>query len=53
MKFFPQKLSGWLSPTHIKKPILGTLKTGSKLVGAGILKGAGAEIAGNMSSKHK
>ena len=51
MKFFPRKLSGRLSPKCIKKPILGTLKTGSKLVGAGILMGAGAEIAGQLSSR--
>ena len=47
----PWKLSGKLSPKRIKKPVLGTLKTGTKLVGAGILMEAGAEIAGHLSSK--
>ena len=45
MKLFPQKLSGKLLPKLIKKPLLGTLKTGLKHVGVG------AEIAGHISSK--
>ena len=51
MRLIPQKLSQELSPKYIEKPILGTLKTGTKLVGAGILMGAGAKIAGHISSK--
>ena len=39
-----------LSKTY-KKNFLGTLKIGTKLVGAGMLMGAGAEIAGDISSK--
>ena len=34
-----------------KKVILGTLKSGSKWLGAGLLIGAGAEIGGHISSK--
>ena len=33
------------------KTFVGTLKTGTKLVGAGLLMGAGAEIAGHISSQ--
>ena len=51
MRFMPQKWSRKLSPKHAKKLILGTLKTGTKLVGAGILMGAGTEIAQHISIK--
>ena len=47
----PQKWSGKFSPKCIKKPFLGTLKTGTKLVGTGILMGAGAKVAVHISSK--
>ena len=40
-----------LSPKHPKKTILGTLKSGTKFLGAGLLMGAGAELAGHISSK--
>ena len=51
MRFTPRKWSKKLSPKNGKKTILGTLKTGTKVVGAGILMGAGSEIAGHISSK--
>ena len=53
MRFTPRKWSKKLSPKNGKKTILGTLKTGTKLVGAGLLMGAGAEIVGHISSKAK
>ena len=51
MRFIPRKITSRLSPKHPKKTILGTLKSGTKFVGAGLLMGAGAEIAGHISSK--
>ena len=51
MRLIPHKWSGKLSQKPIKKTFLGTLKTGTKLVGAGMLMGAGAKIAGHISSK--
>ena len=51
MRFIPRRLSRKLSAKNGKKTILGTLKTGTKLVGAGHLMGAGAEVAGHISSK--
>ena len=51
MRLIPQKWSGKLSQKPIKKTFLGTLKTGTKLVSASMLMGAGAEIAGHISSK--
>ena len=40
-----------LSPKHAKKTFVGTLKTGTKLVGAGLLMGASAKITGHISSQ--
>ena len=40
-----------LSPKHPKKTILGTLKDGTKLVGAGLMLGARTELAGHISRK--
>ena len=51
MRFIPRRLTKKLSPKNGKKTILGTLKTGTKFVGAGLLMGAGAEVAGYISSK--
>ena len=51
IRFTPHKWSKKLSPKNGKKTILGTLKTGTKLVGAGLLLGASAEVAGHISSK--
>ena len=51
MRLIPRKWSGKLSQKPVKKTILGTLKTGTKLVGAGILMGAGAKITEYPSSK--
>ena len=51
MRYIPRRLSRKLSPKNGKKTILGTLKTGTKLVGAGLLMGAGAEVPGHVSSK--
>ena len=51
MRFIPRRLSRKLSPKNGKKTILGTLKTGTKLVGASLLKGTSAEVAGHISSK--
>ena len=53
MRFIPWKLSGKVSPKRINKPVLGTLKTGTKLVGAGILMGASAELLGIFPAKPK
>ena len=51
MRFMPWKWQKKLSPKHAKKTLVGTLKTGTKLVGAGLLMGTGAEIAGHISSQ--
>ena len=51
MMFTPRKWSKKLSPKNGKKTIMGTIKTGTKLVGAGLLMGAGAKVAGHISSK--
>ena len=51
MRFIPRRLTKKLSPKNGKKTILGTLKIGTKLVGAGLLMGAGAEVARHISSK--
>ena len=51
MRLIPHKWSGKLSQKPVKKTIVETLKTGTKLVGARILMRAGAEIAGYASSK--
>ena len=51
MRLIPHKWSGKLSQKPVKKTILGTLKTGTKLVGGGMLMGAGAKIAGHISSR--
>ena len=51
MRFIPRGLTLRLSPKHPKKTILGTLKDGTKLVGAGLLMGGGMEIAGHISRK--
>ena len=51
MRFMPRKWQKKLSPKHAKKTFVGTLKTGTKLVGAGLLMGAAAELVGHISSK--
>ena len=51
MRFTPKKILSRLSPKNPKKSILGTLKTSSKFLGMGLLMGAGAEVAGHISSK--
>ena len=51
MRFMPWKWQKKLSPKQAKKIFVGTLKTGTKLVGASLLMGASAEIGGHISSK--
>ena len=51
MRFLPKKLPKLSKNQSNKKTVLGTLKSGSKWLGAGLLMGAGAEIAGHISSK--
>ena len=51
MRFMPWKWLKKLSPKRAKKTIVGTLKTGTKLVGAGLLMGVGAEITGHISNQ--
>ena len=51
MRFIPRKITSRLSPKNPKKTILGTLKSGTKFLRAGLLMGAGAEVAGHISSK--
>ena len=51
MRFLPKKLPKLSKSKSNKKVVLGTLKSGSKWLGAGLLMGAGAEIAGHISSK--
>ena len=51
MRFIPRRLTKKLLPKNGKKTILGTFKTGTKLIGAGLLMGAGAEVTGHISSK--
>ena len=51
MRFMPRKWQKKLSPKHAQKTFVGTLKTDTKLVGAGLLMGAGAEIAWHISSQ--
>ena len=51
MRFIPRKLTSRLFPKYPKKTVLGTLKSGTKFLGAGLLMGAGAELAGHISSK--
>ena len=51
MRLIPCKWSGKLSQKPVKKTVLGSLKTGTKSVGAGMIMGAGAEIAGHVFSK--
>ena len=53
MRLIPRKWSGKLSQKPVKKTILGTLKTGTKLVGAGMLMGAGAKIADTFLAELK
>ena len=51
MRFILSKLTSRFSLKHPKKTILGTLKDGTKLVAAGLLRGSGAEIVGHISRK--
>ena len=51
MRFIPCRLTRKLSPKNGKKTNLGTLKTGTKLIGASLLMGANAKVAGHISSK--
>ena len=51
MRLFPKKMPKRSKSKSNKKVVLGTLKSGSKWLGAGLLMGAGAEIAGHISSK--
>ena len=51
MRLFPKKWPKLSKSKSNKKVVLGTLKSGSKWLGAGLLMGAGAEIAGHISSK--
>ena len=40
-----------LPKNRIRKPLVGTLKTSSKLLGASVHTGAGAELTSHVSSK--
>ena len=51
MRFTPKKITSRLLPKNPKKTILGTLKSSSKFLRMGLLMGAGAEVAGHISSK--
>ena len=51
MRLFPKKWPKLSKSKSNKKVVLGTLKSGSKWLGAGLLMGAGAEIVGHISSK--
>ena len=52
MRFLPKMKLPKLSKTKSnKKILLGTLKGSSKWLGAGLLMGAGAEVASHISSK--
>ena len=51
MRFLPKKLPKLSKSKSKKKILLGTLKSSSKWLGAGLLMGAGAEVAGHISSK--
>ena len=46
-----KRLRRLLPKNGIKKPLIGNLKTSSKLLRAGVLMGAGAELASHVSSK--